>query len=348
MLDVDVARRNIAHMAECMAAVPAKLRPHVKLHKSPQIARMQIQAGAIGVSTATVWEALAMAHAGIENILIANQVVGAEKIAAVAEAAHLSAVTVAVDDPGNLEDLSAAACAAGTEIGVLIEIDVGMGRSGTRSAEEACRLAAHASGPAGLRFLGVMGYEGHCMLEPDRALRVTKARAAMELLLRVVDVLAAAGYACPVVSAGGTGTYDITGRNPRVTELQAGSYVFMDAFHGDLVPGFGVALTVAATVISRHGNAIVLDVGRKAIGSDLTMPRPAGFSGELVYLNEEHAGFSVEATSPLGVGDRVALVTGYGPTTVNLYEVYHVVSGGVVVDIWPVAARGYGALSVAT
>jgi D-serine deaminase-like pyridoxal phosphate-dependent protein len=344
ILDLDVARRNIAEMARRMSTMPARLRPHVKLHKSPQIARIQVEAGAIGVSTATVWEAGVMARAGIANILIANQVVGREKIAALAAAAHLTSMTVAVDDVRNLDDLSAAACAAGSEIGVLVEVDVGMGRSGARSADEARHLAAHASRLPGLRFLGVMGYEGHCMLEPDRELRVAKARAAMDHLVHTVDVLAAAGFACPVVSAGGTGTYDITGRNPRVTELQAGSYVFMDAFHGSLVPDFDVALTVAATVISRHGNLMVLDVGRKAIGTDLTMPRPVGHVADLTFIHEEHSGFTVDGGCPLGVGDCVELVTGYGPTTVNLYEAYNVVSNGVVVDVWPVLARGYGAL----
>jgi D-serine deaminase-like pyridoxal phosphate-dependent protein len=345
ILNLDVARRNIAHMAQHMSTTPAKLRPHVKLHKSPQIAHMQMDAGAIGVSTATVWEAVVMARAGIENILIANQVVGREKIRVLAEAAHATLITVAVDDAHNLDDLSAAATATGSKIGVLIEIDVGMGRSGARTDDEARRLATHAGRLPGLQLLGVMGYEGHCMLEPDRELRVIKAHAAMEYLLHVVDTLAAVGFEPQVVSAGGTGTYDITGRNPRVTELQAGSYVFMDAFHGNLVPDFGVALTVAATVLSRHDRLIVLDVGRKAIGTDLMMPRPAGFAGELVFLNEEHSGFDVDAACPLGVGDLVELLPGYGPTTVNLYEAYHVVSDDTVVDIWPIAARGYGALA---
>lgn len=290
ILDLDIARHNIKEMARYVRSMPVKLRPHVKLHKSPQLARMQVDAGAIGISTATVWEAIVMARAGIPNILIANQVVGRGKIAALADAAHLTLITVAVDNARNLDDLSAAAQAAGSQIGVLIEIDVGMNRSGTRTEDEACRLAAHASRLPGLRLLGVMGYEGHCMLEPDRDLRVTKARAAMEHLIHVVDILAAAGFDSPVVSAGGTGTFDITGRNPRVTELQAGSYVFMDAFHGSLVPDFGIALTVLATVISHHGDLIILDVGRKAIGSDLTMPRLIGDVGEIVYLNEEHAG----------------------------------------------------------
>jgi D-serine deaminase-like pyridoxal phosphate-dependent protein len=344
VLDLDVAQRNIATMAQRMSTMPAKLRPHIKVHKSPQLARMQVEAGAIGVTTATVWEAIVMARGGIADILVANQVVGPDKIAALAAASHLARITVAVDDAGNLDSLSAGVSASGGQIGVLIEIDVGMGRSGARSLEEAKHLAQHATDLPGIELRGVVGYEGHCMLELDRALRTTKARAAVDHLLAAVDVLADAGFASPIVSAGGTGTYDITGANPRVTEIQAGSYVCMDAFHGSLIPDFEVALTVAAGVISRHGDAIVLDAGRKAVGADLTTPRMAGHDATLLYLNEEHSGFRVGPDSPLRVGDTVELVSGYSPTTVNMYEAYHVVSGGVVVDVWPVPARGYGQL----
>ncbi len=345
ILDLDLARQNIARMAELMRPLPAKLRPHAKIHKSPILARMQIDAGAVGIATATVWEAVEMARAGIDDVLVANQVVGPEKLRALAQAARLTRLTVAVDDSGNLDDLARAAGAAGATIGVLVEIDVGMNRSGARSVEEAKRLAGHAERLAGIELRGVMGYEGHCMLEPDRELRVVKARAAMDYLLSVVDVLEASGFEIAIISAGGTGTYDLTGANPRVTEIQAGSYIFMDAFHSTLMPGFAIALTVAATVLSRHGDFIVLDAGRKAIGADLTMPRLAGHDGTLLYLNEEHAGCTIAEDSPLRVGDTVELVTGYGPTTVNMYEVYHVVSGGTVVDVWPVPARGYGRLS---
>lgn len=344
ILDLDLVRHNVDQMARLMRPLPAKLRPHAKIHKSPILARMQVDAGAIGIATATVWEALVMVQGGIDDVLVANQVVGRGKIAALAEAARSAQVTVAVDDMGNLDDLSAAALRAGSTIGVLVEIDVGMGRSGARSVADAKRVATHAAHLAGIDLRGVMGYEGHCMLEPDRDIRMVKARAAMDYLLSVVDELEAIGVEIRTVSAGGTGTYDITGANPRVTEIQAGSYIFMDAFHHSLMPGFATALTVSASVVSRHGAVVVLDAGRKAIGADLTMPHLATHEGSLVFLNEEHSGFTVAEDAPLRVGDTVELVTGYGPTTVNMYDVYHVVSGGVVVDVWPVPARGYGPL----
>ena len=181
------------------------------------------------------------------------------------------------------------------------------------------------------------------MLERDRELRTKKARAAIDHLATVADRLASAGYPCEVVSAGGTGTYDITGADPRVTEIQAGSYVFMDNFHGDLVPGFSPALTVLGTVVSRHGNRIILDPGRKSIGIDHAMPSLAAYPDYRAKgFSEEHALFDVDERCSLRLGETAELIPGYAPTTVNLYDVYHVVEDGVVVDIWEVTPRGPG------
>lgn len=343
VLDLEVAKRNIAFMSERMKAMPARLRPHVKVQKSPELARLQIQAGAIGVCTATVWEAIVMSRAGIEDVLIANEVCGRRKIEALALAAREGRLTVAVDSALNAADLSDAALAAGSKLEVLIEVDVGMGRGGVRSPQEAVDLARRVVELRGLRLRGVQGYEGHCMREPDRAVRVEKARAAMAYLGEVIDRLASAGFECEVVSAGGTGTYDITGANPRVTEIQAGSYVFMDNFHGSLVPGFSHALTVLGTVAIQHGDTIVLDVGRKSIGIDFVQPTLAEYPlFEARYFAEEHALFDVDGRCRLKLGDTAELIPGYAPSTVNLYDVYHVVEGGVVVDIWPIIPRGPG------
>jgi D-serine deaminase-like pyridoxal phosphate-dependent protein len=343
ILDLEVARRNIAFMAERLSAMPARLRPHIKVQKSPELAKLQVEAGAIGVCTATVWEAIVMSRAGIEDVLVANEVCGRGKVKALAEAAKEGRLTVAVDDASNAADLSYAALAAGSKLEVLIEVDVGMGRGGVRSPEDAVALARRVAGLPGLRMRGVQGYEGHCMLEPDRDVRIGKAQAAMAYLGEVIDRLAAAGFECEVVSAGGTGTYDITGANPRVTEIQAGSYVFMDNFHGSLVPGFSRALTVLGTVMIQHGDTIVLDAGRKSIGIDFVLPTMVEYPFyQARYFAEEHALFDVDARCKLKLGDTAELVPGYAPTTVNLYDVYHVVEDGVVVDIWPIIPRGPG------
>jgi D-serine deaminase-like pyridoxal phosphate-dependent protein len=343
ILDLDLARRNLQFMAERMKTLPARLRPHIKVHKCAELARMQVQAGAIGVCTATVWEAIVMSRAGIQDVLIANQVGGSDKVRALALAARQGRLTVAVDDPRNCDELDRAVQAAGSRLEVLIEVDVGMGRGGVRSAEQAVALAQHLTQLPGLRFRGVQGYEGHCMLEPDRDQRIAKARQAMDDLDAVVDSLRRAGFPSEVVSVGGTGTYDISGADPRVTEIQAGSYVFMDMFHGNLVPGFARALTVLGTVVVQHGRTIVLDSGRKSIGIDFVLPTlvPYPFY-QARFFAEEHALFDVDGRCRLELGGTVELVPGYAPTTVNLYDAYHVVEGGVVTEIWPVIPRGPG------
>jgi D-serine deaminase-like pyridoxal phosphate-dependent protein len=343
IMDLGVVRTNLQFMMQRLSTLQARLRPHVKCQKSPELARMQVEAGAIGVCTATIWEAIVMSRSGIQDVSIANQVGGREKIAALAKAAGEGRLTVAIDHAQNAEDLSNAVQAAGSKLDVLIEVDVGMGRGGVRSAEETVTLAQRVAKLAGLRLRGVQGYEGHCMLEPDRAVRIQKAHAAMDYLGNVIDRLAAAGFGCEVVSAGGTGTYDITGNNPRVTEIQAGSFVFMDNFHGNLVPGFSQALTVLGTVVIQHGNTIVLDAGRKSVGIDFVLPTMVDYPYyQARYFAEEHALFDVDERCHLKLGDTMELIPGYAPTTVNLYDAYHVVENGVVVDIWPIVPRGPG------
>lgn len=343
ILDLDVARRNIDFMRTRLRSLHAKLRPHIKVQKSVELARMQIDAGAIGVCTATVWEAIVMSSGGIKDVLIANEVVGNEKLKALAQAAKSGHFIVAVDDARNAEELSKAVSEEGSEVGVIIEIDVGMGRGGARSPSEAVNLAQHLRTLPGLVFRGVQGYEGHCMLEPNRDVRIRKAREAMDCVGKVIDQLAESGFNCEIVSAGGTGTYDITGADPRVTEIQAGSYVFMDNFHGNLVPGFSKSLTVLGTVIIQHGNTIVFDCGRKSIGIDFVQPTMVDYPSYAArYFAEEHALFDVDEQCPLKLGDEMEFVPGYGPTTVNLYDAYHVVENGVVTDIWPIIPRGPG------
>ncbi|HVB75977.1 MAG TPA: alanine racemase [Ktedonobacteraceae bacterium] len=343
ILDLDLARSNIRTMAEYMSTVSARLRPHIKVHKSPELARMQMEAGqCVGMTTATVWEAVVMVRGGIDDVLVANAVVGPAKTRVIAELAREAHIIVAIDDAGNAEELSNAAIKAGSVLGALIDLDVGMARCGARSKEEALRLAQHISTLRGLRLEGMMGYEGHCMLEPDADLRVIKAHAAMDKLADAVDFLAQHGFESQIISGGGTGTYNISGAHPRLTELQAGSYVVMDAFHGQLIPGFSVALTVLGTVISRHGSRVILDTGRKTVGSELGLPQLKDVNATTAGIAEEHLLVDVDPASRLAVGDKVEVVTGYGPTTVNLHDVYYVVENDVVTDIWPVYARGAG------
>lgn len=347
VLDLPRVEQNIAEMARRMDGVPAALRPHAKIHKSPILGRMQLDAGAIGLTTATIWEASAMVDAGLSNVLIANQVVGPVKAAELARIAGLGRVIVAVESEVNARELSDAAVHAGSEIIVLVEIDVGLHRAGVRSAQAAVALAREIEALPGLKLEGLLGYEGHCMLEPDRALRIEKATAANAILVGAVDEFERDGLNTEIVAAGGLGTWDITGKNPRITEIHAGSYIFMDAFHRNLVPGFDVALTVEAAIISRDGGMVVVDCGRKSIGIDRVPPEVVGgvatvrFEHGEHFVHEEHTALELAAGIDLGVGDHVQLMPGYGPTTVNLYDIYFVVRDNTVIDVWPILAR-YG------
>jgi D-serine deaminase-like pyridoxal phosphate-dependent protein len=344
ILDLDAAKRNIATMAEKFRDLPAALRPHVKVHKSIELARLQVAAGAVGIACATAWEALVMAEGGIDDVLIANQLVQPDKIATMSELARDHRLTLAVDDLRNVEQLSNAAGEAGSQFELLIEIDVGMGRCGVRTKEEALPVAERIAELPHVRLRGLQGYEGHCMLEPDHAKRATDTHTANEKLVEVADYLAARGQRSEVISAGGTGTYFITGAHPRIDEVQAGSYTLMDCFHSNLVPGgFEIAMTVAGTVISRQGNTVVLDCGRKSVGIDFVTPPLIGHpEGAVRYYAEEHCLVDFPGEPPLDVGDTAEAMAGYGPTTVNLHDAFHVVENDVVTQIWPVTPRGAG------
>jgi D-serine deaminase-like pyridoxal phosphate-dependent protein len=345
IIDLPRVRDNLREMADRMSGLPTELRPHAKIHKNPTLGRMQIEAGAIGLTTATVWEATAMVEAGLSDILVANQVVGPVKTAELARLAGLARVMVTVDSVVNADELSAAAQRAGSEIGVLLDYDVGLHRAGVRTHDEALALAAHIERAPGLQLKGLFGYEGHCMLEPDRELRVAKARASNAALLEVADEFERRDLPTETIAGGGFGTWDITGANPRYTEIHAGSYIFTDAFHRNLVPGFDVALTVLASVVSKTGQMAVIDCGRKSIGIDRTVPELVGDVGEIrfehgeYFIHEEHT--AIELAADLGVGDTVELMPGYGPTTVNLYDCYYVVEDDRIIDVWPVCGR-YG------
>ena len=266
ILDLDLVRSNTKRIHDRLATLPAKLRPHVKTHKSPHLARMQMEGGAIGVCTATVWEAAVMAEAGIPEIFVVNEVVDPVRVRTLVGLAAKTRILVAVDDAGNAAELSRAASAAGVELGILIDVNNGQQRCGVDTAEAALDIARAIVPLPGLRFDGLTGYEGHCSMELDGVRRAELQREAMAMFVGVADLLEANGIPCRIMSAGGTATWDLTAANPRITEIQAGSYLLMDRYHDRMVGGFAPALTVLATVISRPPGRLVTDCGSKSIG----------------------------------------------------------------------------------
>jgi D-serine deaminase-like pyridoxal phosphate-dependent protein len=347
LLDLPAARRNIQRMAEAMASLPAALRPHVKTHKSPDLALLQAEAGAQGFSAATVWEAVMLAEAGLDDLFVVNTVVGRAKIARLVDLAWERRILVAVDDLENAVELSREAVRRGATLGVMIEIDTGMRRAGLDEPAMAGEMALRLAALPGLRFEGVTGYEGHCSLEDDVVRRSVKQRAAMELLLAAVAAIEETGVPCPIVSAGGTRTWWLTAATPGITEIQAGTYVLMDRFHSGIEGGFEPALRVLTTVISRRPEWAIVDAGSKSV-ADPDLAAVAGRDAQNLGFDEEHGRFAVDGKGDLALGEVVQLLPGYAPSTVNMYDAYHVVEDNEVVDIWPVVPRGPGHHGLAT
>lgn len=343
IIDVPAMERNIRRMAEFFAEGPCRLRPHFKAHKTPEIAKRQLAAGSCtGLTCATVGEA-EVASAFCDDILIANQVIGLDKCARVAILAKSGIdIKVCVDSELGLEQMSKAAQDTETAVGVLVEVNVGY-RCGVGPGDPAVALARRAADTGGVALRGLAGYEGHAVGLEDRGQRENAARQAMERLLASASALREAGLPCEIVSAGGTGTYDITGRIEGVTEVQVGSYVLMDTAYAKLGLPFEQAFSVLGTVSSRpRPNLAVADCGHKSCTQDHGMPEVRDIPGATVmFLADEHALITVPPESDLGPGDRVQLWPSHIDPTINLHDVFHALEGDTVVGRWPIEARGY-------
>jgi D-serine deaminase-like pyridoxal phosphate-dependent protein len=342
LVDLDVLEHNIRTMADFFRDKAVDLRPHVKSHKMPAIARLQVAAGAPGVCAAKLGEAEAMVHGGIEDVLIANQVVGEAKVARLVALAERARIAVAVDHSDNVAALSGAAHARGVALGVLVELDVGMSRCGVNTADEALSLARLVIDSPGLEFRGLMGYEGHVMGVKDAEERARACRASMQRVTDAAEHLQAAGVPVEEVSGGGTMTYDVSGTYPGLTEIQCGSYALMDTNFRDMGSPFQCAMSLLTTVMSlpRPGVAIA-DAGMKTITNDFGLPEVKHGRGlTLERLSEEHARLGVANGAGVELGEKVELLPSHGCTTVNLHDRAYAVRDGRVVEVWDVAGRG--------
>ena len=341
IVDTQALDRNIRRMADFFSTTTCRLRPHVKAHKTPEIARRQLAAGSCsGLTCATVKEAEAVAGLGA-GLLIANEIVDAGKCDRIAALARGGEVAVAVDSAVGVEMLGAAAGRAGVRIGVLIDLDVGQHRCGVVPGQEALTLAHLASRTAGLELRGVMGYEGHVQAIRDRPEREARTGEAMRQLVATAALLLRAGLRCDVVSGGGTGTFDISGGTAGVTEIQAGSYALMDTDYRDTGVPFEQAFWVLGTVISRSAGRCVADAGHKSLTTDHGNPSVHGIDGAVVTaLNDEHAVIALPSDASVAIGDRLRLIPSHTDPTVNLHDVFYAIDGERVVAEWPIA-RGY-------
>jgi D-serine deaminase-like pyridoxal phosphate-dependent protein len=351
LLEADAFEHNLAAMMELVRGHGRQLRPHVKAHKCTAIGRRQLEAGAVGLCCATVREAEVMAEAGLGGLLVTSPVVAPVMIERLARAHdRLGDLAVVVDSAAGVDAL-AAAFGADRPLGVLVEIDVGQGRTGVTAPEDAVRLARRIEQLPQLRYRGVQAYYGHLQHVPAYADRKAKAAEQWARLRPFLDALGAAGLRPEIVTGGGTGTHLLDLEQGPFSEVQPGSYLFMDKQYGaiELAPGakrFRTSLTVAARVISANQpDLVVLDAGFKAMATDAGPALVAGGAdadATYQFMGDEHGGlrFGAGAARP-AVGALVRLVAPHCDPTVNLHDWFHVMQDGRLVDIWPIDARGY-------
>jgi D-serine deaminase-like pyridoxal phosphate-dependent protein len=345
LLDLDAFERNVATMAE--AARGIALRPHAKSHKCPEIALRQIAAGAVGVCCQKVSEAAAMVDGGVADVHVSNEVVGRAKLARLAELAKRARVSVCVDDAGNAGELDDAARAAGVRLDVLVEVNVGANRCGVEPGEPALRLARTVAGSRNLRFAGIHAYQGAAQHLRPVAERSAAIALATDKARRTRDLLEDEGLECESVTGAGTGTFLFEKASGVWTELQPGSYIFMDADYGrnawEGFPVFAQSLYIWTTAMSTPApGRVIVDAGLKAHSFDSGNPAVAGWPGvEYVRGSDEHGVLKVSsgARAPAR-GEKLRLVPGHCDPTVNLYDWLVCCRGERVEALWPVTGRG--------
>jgi D-serine deaminase-like pyridoxal phosphate-dependent protein len=337
VVDLDVFEANVAAMERMLEGTGKTVRPHMKTHRTPELAVRELGPSIRGATCATVGEAEAVVAAGIDDVLIANEVVDPAKLARVAALARAARVMVAADDPLPVAELSKAAVQAGTTVGVLVDVDVLLHRCGVGSTEEAVALARAITSSPGLRFAGLMGYEGRLRLSvADRDDQIAGAyRNLADVKRALIDV----GFTVDVVSGGGTSTLREALVDPTLTEVQAGVFSLMEPELLVMDLPFRCAVTVRATVISHHQGRFVANAGRRVIGIDHGPPLVVGFDGAAVAMSDEHATVRTDGDPP-PLGSTVDFIPGQIRTTFNLHDRVWVSRGGTVVDCWPVSARG--------
>jgi D-serine deaminase-like pyridoxal phosphate-dependent protein len=347
VLDLAAFERNLQRMAESLRGRGVRLRAHAKSHKCPEIARRQVAHGAVGICCQKVSEAAVFVDAGIDDVLVTNQVVGEAKLRHVADLARRARIGVLVDDALQVAALAEVARAQSVAVDVYVEVDVGGRRCGVATSEAAARLAQQITAASPLRFAGLQCYHG-----PAQHLRTPHERqAAIEGAVQAARGAKAAIEACGLtverVTGAGTGTFWLERDSGVFDEVQAGSYVFMDRDYGDNARGpddiaFEHALFVRTAVLSRvvPGRAVV-DAGLKASSVDSGMPAVWQQPGwRYVKAADDHGVLAVPDDAALALGDALWLVPGHCDPTVNLYDELVAVRDGRVEALWPIAARG--------
>jgi len=337
LLDLEGMESNLHRMASFFRGRPANLRPHFKAHQTLFLAARQLHMGSIGISCARLEQAEALVRHGIQNVLIANEIAGKDMIERFVELSHYAPVMVAADNPKVVSDMARAAGERAHELNVLVDLDVRLGRCGIRPGEAALSLTKLVL-EKGLRFRGLMGYEGHIPV-PAGPEKERVVHAALKQLVDTKAMIEREGIRVEVVSCGGTSDYSIAGTFPGVTEIQAGSYLVMDTWYASHAPEFTPTLTVLATVISKtSGDRIVVDAGAKAMSGENGLPSVKGIEGLRVKaMHVEHTLMEIlDASVSVDVGDKIEIWVRYLDQTLNLHSHMYGIKHGEVKKLLPI------------
>ncbi|WP_010583912.1 DSD1 family PLP-dependent enzyme [Schlesneria paludicola] len=344
-LDLAAFESNLKSVASRVSAAGKHWRPHAKCHKSPEIALRCLEQGAIGITCAKVSEAEVFASAGIKDLLIAHLPVGAGRVRRLAELCRSAAPIVTCDHYVQAAELSAECVRLGVRCRALVELNIGMNRTGVRPGRDARELAHGIQRLPGLQLVGIMGYEGHAMSLTDPIEKRDCIDAALGILSHARDLYRKNGLCCDIVSAGGTGSLQQALLCPALTEVQAGGAIFGDPYYLQMpdVQGLTSALTLLTTVVSRPSyDCAVLDAGLKAMTADKQMPIVKGWDDARIQrLSAEHTVLELGPSSrELRIGDQVELVVGYSDLTTMLHDEFLCFRGNRLEAVWPISARG--------
>ena len=338
LVDLDVMEENFRRMAGFFRNRPAKLRPHFKNHRVLELAVRQMEHGAIGITCARLWQAERLAAFGIRDILIANEIAGETPVRRFVELSRDAPALVAVDNPKVVAEMARIARDRKAEVNVLVDVDLGLKRCGVPPGEPSAALAKTVV-ESGLRFRGLMGYEGHLQPLPPGPEKEQVVTEAMQHLVQTKSLIEAAGIPVGIVSCGGTGDYSIAGAYAGVTENQAGSYLLMDTWYAPFAPDFKPTLSVLTTVISRTaGERLVVDAGCKVISGERGLPSVKGIAGlKLKALHAEHAPIDIQDPAvAVEVGDKIEIAVHYHDGTINLHKHMYGVRNGEVERVFQI------------
>ena len=352
IVDIDKLKHNIADMADFAAAQGIQLRPHAKTHKTPEIGRLQLEAGAVGLTVAKLSEAEVFIEAGCREILVAYPLVGEAKHRRLIELCRRANITTVVDHSDIADGLSRSTSASGLELPLLVEVDTGLNRCGVRPGAPALELAHQIARLPGLRFAGLLTHEGHAQLAgaPDQV-RATGLSAG-EMMAETAELIRKSGLEVPIISVGLTATAKITATVAGVTETRPGIYVFYDrseVLHQVVKPDRCAARVLATVATRPTSDRIILDSGTKALTSDRAGVTPPvtghGYvidhpDWEIKSLSEEHGATTIPPDDPVRIGDRVEIIPNHICPVINLFDSMFITRGDSVMDEWTVAARG--------